>query len=90
MTYRFRGHVGPDDKIQGLHTDIRPEEEVTLWLDKDPIKVFKRYLLQHQLADEHILKVVNEEISQEVQAARDYAIGNPSPGREEIARYVFE
>ena len=27
MTYRLRGHVGPDDNIQGSHTDIRPEEE---------------------------------------------------------------
>ena len=27
QTYRLRGHVGPDDNIQGVHTDIRPKEE---------------------------------------------------------------
>ena len=37
MTYRFRGHVGPDDNIQGSHTDIRPKDEIEPWMDKDPI-----------------------------------------------------
>ena len=37
LTYRFRGHVGPDDNIQGSHTDIRPKEEIADWLKKDPI-----------------------------------------------------
>jgi len=37
LTYRFRGHVGPDDNIQGDHTDIRPRSEVESWLQKDPI-----------------------------------------------------
>jgi pyruvate dehydrogenase E1 component alpha subunit len=27
-TYRLRGHVGPDDNIQGTHTDIRPAGSV--------------------------------------------------------------
>ena len=33
-TYRLRGHVGPDDNIQGSHTDIRPEEEIIECLKK--------------------------------------------------------
>ena len=42
LTYRFRGHVGPDDNIQGSHTDIRPKEEIAAWLRKDPIMNFER------------------------------------------------
>ena len=40
LTYRFRGHVGPDDNIQGSHTDIRPKEEIEAWLKKDPLTAF--------------------------------------------------
>jgi len=36
LTYRFRGHVGADDNIQGSHTDIRPKEEICKW-QKRPI-----------------------------------------------------
>jgi len=44
VTYRLRGHVGPDDNIQGLHTDIRPKEEVEKWKKKDPLEIFKSSL----------------------------------------------
>ncbi len=40
MTYRLRGHVGPDDNIQGFHTDIRPKDEIAMWQQKDPIMKF--------------------------------------------------
>ena len=45
LTYRFRGHVGPDDNIQGTHTDIRPREEMEAWLKKDPICRLERQIL---------------------------------------------
>ena len=46
-TYRLRGHVGPDDNIQGEHVDIRPPAEVARWRKKDPIPRFERHLLRH-------------------------------------------
>jgi len=49
LTYRFRGHVGPDDNIQGSHTDIRPKEEVEEWRKRDPIVIFEKYLLENDL-----------------------------------------
>ena len=36
VTYRLRGHVGPDDNIQGSHQDIRPEQEIAKWKKKGP------------------------------------------------------
>jgi len=89
MTYRFRGHVGPDDKIQGLHTDIRPKSEVARWRKKDPIRRFEVYLVQNRLMDEQSLKRIRDEVEGEVCAARDLAISSPSPAREELAGYVF-
>jgi len=89
MTYRFRGHVGPDDNIQGTHTDIRPKEEITLWLAKDPIKRFEQYLTENKYMDEDGLQYVKNEVMAEVQEARMFAKNSPIPEREELTKYVF-
>ena len=46
MTYRFRGHVGPDDNVQGAHTDIRPKAEIRRWLKRDPIQLLAKLLIR--------------------------------------------
>jgi len=89
MTYRFRGHVGPDDNIQGSHTDIRPKEEIAMWMDKDPIKKFEQYLKENQLLDKDRLQVIKDEVMAEVLEAQAFAKNSPSPGREELTKYVF-
>jgi len=88
MTYRFRGHVGPDDNIQGDHTDIRPKDEIEAWLQKDPIIRFERYLLEHQLIDENRILAIKEDIASEIGEALNYAIKSPSPRREDLLKYV--
>ena len=50
LTYRMHGHVGPNDNIQGVQTDIRPPEEIEKWRRKDPIKRLERYLLKKKVA----------------------------------------
>lgn len=89
MTYRFRGHVGPDDNIQGSHTDIRPQEEIDLWLKKDPIKRFEQYLTENQLMDRDRLQGIRDEVMAEVTEAQAFAKNSPSPGQEELTKYVF-
>jgi len=89
MTYRFRGHVGPDDNIQGGHTDIRPKDEIEAWLRKDPIIRFERYLLEHQLIDENRIMAIREAVASEISEALNYAIKSPSPRRENLLKYVF-
>jgi acetoin:2,6-dichlorophenolindophenol oxidoreductase subunit alpha len=89
MTYRFRGHVGPDDNIQGLHMDIRPREEVALWLKKDPIRRFERYLIEQGLIGENELQGIRDEMADEVREAKDFAINSQSPEREDLTKYVF-
>ncbi|PIP08780.1 MAG: pyruvate dehydrogenase (acetyl-transferring) E1 component subunit alpha, partial [Syntrophobacteraceae bacterium CG23_combo_of_CG06-09_8_20_14_all_50_8] len=69
----FRGHVGPDDNIQGSHTDIRPKEEIAMWMDKDPIKKFEQYLKENQLLDKDRLQVIKDEVMAEVLEAQAFA-----------------
>jgi len=89
VTYRFRGHVGPDDNVQGLHTDIRPADEVLVWLGKDPIRRMECYLRENGLADDNEIEEIRREVEDEVRAAKAFAKGSPAPAREELARYVF-
>ena len=89
LTYRFRGHVGPDDNIQGSHTDIRPKEEVEAWLHKDPIKLLGNYLSQNKLVDEETLDEIKQEVQSEVDDAHIFAKNSPMPDRSELTRDVF-
>lgn len=89
ITYRFRGHVGPDDNIHGFHTDIRPAAELAEWLEKDPIKRFEKYLKDHELMVEDQLDAVRNEVAGEVQDAMDFALNSPAPLGRDVRKYVF-
>lgn len=89
LTYRFRGHVGPDDNIQGNHTDIRPKEEIEAWRQKDPIVLFEKYLLGNKVLDQSVLNNVKKEIETEVAAAHKFAKNSPLPDGKNLMRYVF-
>lgn len=90
LTYRFRGHVGPDDNIQGSHTDIRPKEEVAEWLEKDPIKLFSKYLIQNNVSTEDELNTILENVNEEVIKAIEFSNNSNKPTKEELEYYVFK
>ncbi len=88
-TYRFRGHVGPDDNIQGSHTDIRPQKEVNKWLRKDPIKRFEKYLLKSGTLNRKALKEIRTQVEEEIAAAHRFAKNSPPPDPRELMKYVY-
>lgn len=89
-TYRFRGHVGPDDNIQGEHTDIRPREEIESWLQKDPIKRLADYLLTKKLVDQKKLDEITRAAEAEVAEAHSFARNSLLPDRKDLTSYVFK
>ena len=89
-TYRFRGHVGPDDNIQGTHTDIRPQKEVDQWKKRDPIVIFRRYLLNDGNIQEDVLKAVEDDIKNRVEIAHEKVKNSKTPNIRELKRYVFK
>ena len=89
LTYRFRGHVGPDDNIQGCHTDIRPAEEINEWLLRDPITLLEKYLLENGLMDAGSLDRIRKETEQDVSEAFAFARNSPKPRQEELTAYVY-
>jgi len=90
LTYRYRGHVGPDDNIQGSHTDIRPKEELAAWLRNDPIIHFEERVVESGLIDKHTLDCIREQVYEEVAVAHTIARQSPHPDTKELTKYVFK
>jgi pyruvate dehydrogenase E1 component alpha subunit len=88
-TYRFRGHVGPDDNIQGSHTDIRPSNEIESWTKKDPILILKEYIINHGILSHQELENIQQDILREVETAHKLAEKSPTPNAEDIDKYVY-
>ncbi len=89
LTYRWRGHVGPDDNIQGAHTDIRSPEEIERWRKRDPIGRLRALLLRDGAAGEAELASLDERIAAEVEAAASAARAADFPATKELADHVF-
>jgi TPP-dependent pyruvate/acetoin dehydrogenase alpha subunit len=88
-TYRLRGHVGPDDNIQGSHTDIRPEAELAEWRRRDPLQNMENYLLENGLVDFDALRKIKDEINEEITEAYLFAKMSLAPNKKELKHYVF-
>lgn len=89
LTYRLRGHVGPDDNIQGAHTDIRPPEEIEEWKNKDPIARFEKYLMENGVLLEMDITEMKREAGKAVEDAIAFAVNSPYPEEGELGKYVF-
>jgi len=89
MTYRFRGHVGPDDNVQGSHIDIRPDAEVLAWKKKDPIVMFGKVLKEEKIASEKDLQKIQAGAAREVKQAHIFAKKSPFPNPKDLNKYVF-
>lgn len=90
LTYRYRGHVGPDDNIQGTHTDIRPKQEIEAWLLKDPIKRLEKYLIDERISSIAEINGIKDSVSIEVSDAIEFAISSNYPDKNELLNYVYK
>lgn len=88
-TYRMRGHVGPNDNIQGSLTDIRPASEIEFWRGRDPIEIFAAFAKNTGRVSEDDLAKIHREVTAEVEAAHRFAAASPRPAEGEIEKYVF-
>jgi pyruvate dehydrogenase E1 component alpha subunit len=89
LTYRYRGHVGPDDNVQGGHTDIRPASEIEEWLTKDPISRFEQSLLDCGLVSQREMVSIKKQIENQVCEAHKMAKSSPLPLSHDLMKYVY-
>ena len=87
MTYRWRGHVGPyDDLDKGL----RSKKELDHWMNRCPIKMLEKYLLQRGIMSEHKRDQIHKAVSQEVEDAVKFAKESPYPDESDLLSDVFK
>ncbi|KAJ6807468.1 uncharacterized protein M6B38_170295 [Iris pallida] len=82
-TYRFRGHslADPDE--------LRNPDEKAHYAARDPIKAFKKYILENNLATESELKAIEKKIDDVVEEAVEFADASPPPPRSQLLENVF-
>ena len=85
-TYRYHGHhVGDIDR-----TYYRSKEEEQDWkMNRDPLKILSRWLIDQDLADQNIFDQIEVEVKDEVEAGAEFAINAPYPDVSEVDQHVY-
>ena len=82
-TYRFKGHSMGDPER------YREADEVKRWHEKDPIGIFRKYLIEKKLFTEEELDAVDAEAEAEVKEAVEFAESSPEPAPEELFTDIY-
>jgi acetoin:2,6-dichlorophenolindophenol oxidoreductase subunit alpha len=83
LTYRQKGHSRTDPGA------YRPPGELEQWLERDPILLFERHLLEHGLASDEELQRLRRDADQAVREATDRALAWPDPDPAERFEDVY-
>jgi pyruvate dehydrogenase E1 component alpha subunit len=83
-TYRHRGHYEGD---MGAY---RPHDEVSEWLARDPIALFRRSLIDEHGVTQDELDLVASEVERELDEAAAFAESSPHPLPEEALEDVYQ
>jgi len=76
-TYRWNGHVGPEDDDAAV--GYRPEEERTFWKGRCPIRLLETELVRHGLLSESEKQRILADVDAEIAEAFAFAKSNPFP-----------
>ncbi|WP_211254636.1 thiamine pyrophosphate-dependent dehydrogenase E1 component subunit alpha [Ureibacillus massiliensis] len=82
-TYRLLGHMFGDTEI------YRTKEEVNSWIDKEPLKQFKRRMLESNILSEEKLDEIEESVKILIDDAFERAKKSEQPGFEEVYTDVY-
>lgn len=83
MTYRFRGHSMGDPER------YRKADEIRKWEENDPIGIYRKYLVEHQIASEDELNAQDQSAEKEIADAVEFAENSPEPAAEELFKHIY-
>lgn len=86
-TYRWRGHVGPNDDI---NVGLRDQAEVEAWKDRCPIKKISQFYIQKNICSEKDILDMESSAKEEVENAVLFAENSPYPEVEELMDNVYK
>jgi pyruvate dehydrogenase E1 component alpha subunit len=82
-TYRFRGHSMGDPERYRKHA------EVVKWEEEDPIGVFRRYLVENQIAAEAELDEQDQLAEENIRQGVEFAESSPEPAADTLFKNVY-
>lgn len=83
-TYRFRGHGVYDTGLS-----YRTKDEVSEWINKDPITRLRRQLLDAGILKPADIESIEEETIKIVEESVEYAKKSPYPSVDELQRLTY-
>ncbi len=83
VTYRYRGHSMGDPER------YREADEIQKWRETDPIGIYRRYLLEHEIATGEQLSDLDLRAEATIEEAVQFAESSPEPGPEELFKDVY-
>jgi pyruvate dehydrogenase E1 component alpha subunit len=82
-TYRMGGHSRNDA------CGYRSKKEERIWLEKEPLRRCRAYLLENNLADEKTLENIDKKIAEDIEDAVEFAKMSPDPKPEDALKDIF-
>ena len=67
----------------------RTKDEVTKWEENDPIGIFRKHLIDDNVAGEKDLDKIDQEAADEIEEAVEFAEASPEPTFEELVNSVY-
>jgi len=86
MTYRWRGHVGPNYDID---KGLRSEQELKSWMDRGPIVTLEKYLDENDTIPKKDREQIKDDIEREIEEALTFARKSPLPHPDTLMDYVY-
>ena len=67
----------------------RTKDELEEWKKRDPVKLFKEYLLEEMKIDEQVLVKIDSEIEKEIEDSVEFSEKSPDPDPDDYKKYIF-
>jgi pyruvate dehydrogenase E1 component alpha subunit len=83
LTYRFRGHSMGDPER------YRKPDEIKKYQENDPIGIYRRHLLENEIAKEGELDDLDTRAEAEIQEAVEFAESSPDPEPEALFEHIY-
>lgn len=83
-TYRQRGHSIADP------AHYRPDEEVKLWQQRDPLIRFQKWLMDEERASQEEISQIDTDVEAEVVAAAEFADSSPFPDPSQLYESIYQ
>lgn len=85
MTYRYRGH-----SVADAGTAYRSKEEIEEWMERDPIVLFGKKLVERGvISSQDELEEIRERVDERVQKAVEFAENSDEPSLDSLAEHVY-